>query len=163
MDNPAEACEKAGVQLPSNLGMHNMDTSLSPRAGEGTETECGVCLGTFSPDIVVPCGHVFCRDCWRQYLHQRIESGDAHSIACPEFTCYKLVPLVKQQCIYLCTGIIYMIVHVMVARQLMRISLLMRATVHETKVYLTSPGPSEIGHNSFISQPRGLLVGFRVL
>ena len=25
-------------------------------------------------------------------------------------------------------------------------------TVH-TKVYLTSPGPSEIGHNSFISQP----------
>ena len=31
-----------------------------------------------------------------------------------------------------------------------------------TKVYLTSPGPSEIGHNSFISNTSGLLVGFRV-
>ena len=39
-------------------------------------------------------------------------------------------------------------------------------TIIGSKVYLTSPGPSEIGHNSFISHKTantsGFLVGFRV-
>ena len=101
MDNPTEACEKAGVQLPTNLGTHNMDapTPLSPpdpSGEEGEERECGVCVLEFPPDIAVPCGHFFCRDCWRQYLHQKIEAGDAHSIVCPEYGCFKLVPIVSE-------------------------------------------------------------------
>ncbi|CAI8031040.1 Ankyrin repeat and IBR domain-containing protein 1 [Geodia barretti] len=104
MENPTEVCEKAGVQLPTNLGTHNLDTPsvVSPPRGppgeevegeEGGERECGVCVVTFVPDVEVPCGHVFCRDCWRHYLHQKIEAGDAHSIVCPEYGCFKLVPI----------------------------------------------------------------------
>ena len=110
MDNPADTCEKAGVQLPSNLGTHNLDVSEAglhvewgggegrggeERGGEGEERECGVCVMPCGRDIVVPCGHFFCRDCWRQYLHLKIESGEAHSIMCQEYGCYKLVPLVS--------------------------------------------------------------------
>ena len=103
MEDPTEVCEKAGVQLPANLGTHNLDTPATatlPRSpgeeGEGEEErECGVCVVNFTPDIEVPCGHVFCRDCWREYLHQKIEAGDAHSIVCPEYGCFKLVPIVS--------------------------------------------------------------------
>ena len=101
MENPSDTCERAGVQLPSNLGTHNIDaSSVAPqrevRERGGVEVrECGVCVLPCPPDIEVPCGHFFCRDCWRQYLHQKIESGDAHSIACQEYGCFKLVPLVS--------------------------------------------------------------------
>ena len=103
MEDPTDVCEKAGVQLPANLGTHNLDTPATatlPRSpGEEGEVEeereCGVCVVNFTPDIEVPCGHVFCRDCWREYLHQKIEAGDAHSIVCPEYGCFKLVPIVS--------------------------------------------------------------------
>lgn len=101
MANPREACEKAGVELPSDLGMHNMDAPAVPgHRGGGRKTEereCGVCFVSFSPDIEVPCGHIFCRDCWQHYLHQKIELGDAHSITCPAYACYRLVPLVSNR------------------------------------------------------------------
>ena len=104
MESPQDACEKAGVQMPTNLGTHNLDTptvggvgrgGTRGDEGQGEERECGVCVLPCSPDIEVPCGHFFCRDCWRQYLHQKIESGDTHSIVCPEYACFKLVPLVS--------------------------------------------------------------------
>ena len=34
-----------------------------------------------------------------RYLHSKIESGDAHSISCPEYGCYKLVPVVRYLCV----------------------------------------------------------------
>lgn len=99
MENARETCEKAGVELPSNLGTHNLDTPISAVVGSDRgrvrEIECAVCLVEFSPDIKVPCGHTFCRDCWRQYLHLKIETGDTHSIICPQYACFKLVPLVR--------------------------------------------------------------------
>lgn len=102
MDNPTDACEKAGVQLPKNLGTHNFDTPSvvqckgeCSKGGEVEEMECGICVLSSAPDIETPCGHFFCRDCWRWYLHQKIEAGEAHSISCPEYGCFKLVPLVS--------------------------------------------------------------------
>ena len=100
MDNPTDACEKAGVQLPKNLGIHNFDSPTAQCKGECSEggeaeKECGICVISSTPDIETPCGHFFCRDCWRRYLHQKIEAGEAHSISCPEYGCFKLVPLVR--------------------------------------------------------------------
>lgn len=40
--------------------------------------------------ITVP---VHCR-----YLEGKIKAGEAHSILCPEYGCYKLVPLVSRSC-----------------------------------------------------------------
>ena len=87
MEDPTEACEKAGVQLPANLGTHNLDTPTSvlsppgpPGEGDG-ERECGVCVVSFTPDIEVPCGHVFCRDCWKTYLHQKIGARPLYCVS----------------------------------------------------------------------------------
>ena len=40
----------------------------------------------------------------RRYLHSKIESGDAHSISCTEYGCYKLVPVVSQPSTCVLTG-----------------------------------------------------------
>lgn len=38
------------------------------------------------------CGHKFCRDCWRQYLSQKIvDEGMSRSIVCLEANCKALV------------------------------------------------------------------------
>lgn len=68
MESPADVCEQAGVQLPKNLGSHNLDGCHQRKLGDGEreEMECGVCALPYQKDIEVPCGHLFCRDCWRQ-------------------------------------------------------------------------------------------------
>lgn len=70
MESPADVCEKAGVQLPKNLGSHNLDSypqhKLELGGGEVEVRECGVCALPYQKDIEVPCGHMFCRDCWKQ-------------------------------------------------------------------------------------------------
>ena len=101
MEGPQEACDKAGVQLPSELGADHLDgdAGVCVRGGGGEEEEeeraWGVCTELNGADIEVPCGHFFCRDCWQQYLHTKIQSGEIHTIVCPAYGCYKLVPMVS--------------------------------------------------------------------
>ena len=65
--DPAAVCEKAGVQLPQSLGRHYLDDhSETQREVEEEERECGVCALPYHQEIAVPCGHVFCRSCWRE-------------------------------------------------------------------------------------------------
>lgn len=49
-----------------------------------------ITLILFSPKEILGlgCGHVFCIDCWRQYLTTKIsDDGEAESIACPDSKC----------------------------------------------------------------------------
>lgn len=76
MRNPEDVCEKAGVQLPSSLGVHNLledgpggwgdsrgqVSSVDPRS----EWECGICCVPSAMDVQVPCEHHFCKDCWKE-------------------------------------------------------------------------------------------------
>ena len=71
MDNAEEVCEKAGVQLPSELGVHNLDVGEGSHIvlDEGVsreEHECGICCMDCPLEVFVPCRHHFCKDCWKQ-------------------------------------------------------------------------------------------------
>ncbi len=74
MDNPADCCEKSGVEMPSLLTEENLYQSSSGvsvlRTNEGEEEEegeeCGICTLPSSHSIFVPCEHHFCKDCWQQ-------------------------------------------------------------------------------------------------
>ena len=39
------------------------------------------------------CAHKFCTVCWKNYLHTKIQEGNAHQIFCPAFDCSILVPV----------------------------------------------------------------------
>ena len=69
MENPGTVCEEAGVVLPENLDIDNLDVvhgvpdPLSPGA---EQAECGVCTTPCVPGVTMPCEHVFCKECWQQ-------------------------------------------------------------------------------------------------
>ena len=68
--DPSEVCEKAGVQLPQSLGVHNLDdgerSQMTVAVSPGSEHECGICCLPSGVEIQVPCEHLFCRDCWKE-------------------------------------------------------------------------------------------------
>lgn len=69
VENPGAVCEDAGVMLPENLNIENIDIvhgvpdAMTP---EDKQSECGVCTTPCVPGVVMPCDHVFCKDCWQQ-------------------------------------------------------------------------------------------------
>lgn len=69
MEDSAAVCEKAGVELPTELGDDQLDEECEGRVGDercDTEKECGVCCLPTPPEVVVPCQHHFCSSCWKQ-------------------------------------------------------------------------------------------------
>lgn len=66
MTDPAEVCENAGVELPPELGIHNLDRGECESGVGVGELECGVCYLLSPPDVLVPCQHHFCTDCWKR-------------------------------------------------------------------------------------------------
>lgn len=69
MRDPADVCEKAGVQLPASLGIHNLDEGEGLQmsmVGNESERECGICCLQSEVEVQVPCEHHFCKDCWKE-------------------------------------------------------------------------------------------------
>ena len=70
MRDAADVCEKAGVQMPSSLGIHNMDEgerqTVEASRHVSSERECGICCLPSAVDVQVPCEHHFCGDCWKE-------------------------------------------------------------------------------------------------
>ena len=76
MDDPAECCEKSGVQMPSLLTEENLYQTSSgimlqkdtaeEAGGEEDGQECGICTLPHPHTILVPCEHHFCKDCWQE-------------------------------------------------------------------------------------------------
>lgn len=79
-----------GVQL-SNA---NEDPSLRhANFPEEEEIECEVCYDTFHASEMwcLPCGHVFCADCWRTHVNTHVASGQ-HLISCQQSGCKRKLP-----------------------------------------------------------------------
>ena len=71
MNDPSGTCEKAGVELPTILSLDNIDDSLITPNGKNRnivreEEECSICYLPITENIIVPCNHMFCHDCWTQ-------------------------------------------------------------------------------------------------
>ncbi|XP_061410534.1 LOW QUALITY PROTEIN: ankyrin repeat and IBR domain-containing protein 1 [Lethenteron reissneri] len=108
MLNSDECCQRSGVQPPPPppTGQNSWGTIPDSRPPlrspitppgdlrHGLST-CEICLGRMpeSDPVDVPCGHLFCKKCWEEYLNMKIQEGKAHSILCPAYDCYSLVPI----------------------------------------------------------------------
>ena len=83
LSSPRAVCDKAGVDMPALdapgnsdfLGEHAPDLlqgaeGATPTPAEGAEksaeVECGICCGSCDSHVTVPCGHHFCRECWKE-------------------------------------------------------------------------------------------------
>ena len=68
MNDPAGACEQAGVEMPAVLSVDNLDECVRPRDNKQLEAtvECGICYLPVEELVEIPCEHVFCQDCWQQ-------------------------------------------------------------------------------------------------
>jgi ankyrin repeat/IBR domain-containing protein 1 len=93
MNDPKGTCEKAGVQLPAVLSIDNICQPVQLARTISSTVDCSICYIDISRPAAIPCGHTFCNDCWKQYLHEKIKNGQVHNIVCPEYACYKLVPV----------------------------------------------------------------------
>ena len=69
MENPTKACSKAGVS--------STDILFTPPTDPNAVSECLVCTDSFkqSDSFALPCGHRYCRSCWKEYLEIAITSG----------------------------------------------------------------------------------------
>lgn len=69
----------------------------APQTTKGNEEKevCSICFDEhrISGMCAAPCGHHFCKDCWRSYLHNAIESGPSSlNLRCPMPECRAAVP-----------------------------------------------------------------------
>lgn len=67
---------------------------------KSTIEECSICMTEYpiSEFISLPCDHLFCGDCWRQYLHVQIMSeGKSRAISCMAKGCKMQVDEVTMQ------------------------------------------------------------------
>jgi hypothetical protein len=65
-DSPESCFKKAGLD-PKSLSTANNQTTLTNSAdgGKGKEITCTICFDDVTDYATIPCGHVFCKDCWR--------------------------------------------------------------------------------------------------
>lgn len=90
------------LELGVKLSNANEDPSLRhPNVPADQEIECEVCYGTFPVKDMwcLPCGHSFCRDCWKEHVTVHIASGQ-HLINCQADGCKRKLPpnSVEQLC-----------------------------------------------------------------
>ncbi|XP_033746085.1 uncharacterized protein LOC117331466 [Pecten maximus] len=86
------------IDLLSNYDVVSND--LSPLMESGL---CETCLCQSEVPytegcVLMPCGHYFCVECWRQYIWERIRAG-AHKIICQRYLCDCEVDEVMVRCL----------------------------------------------------------------
>jgi len=68
----------------------------------GMELECQICFANVdrSKGFNLQCKHVYCNECFQNYLKEAIENGKVIDITCPELDCKVLIkdPQVKKLC-----------------------------------------------------------------
>ena len=66
MNDSEAVCVEVGVDMPrDNVSQDFLDIATSPSLEVCVnEDECGICYMPCEY-LPVPCGHQFCRDCWR--------------------------------------------------------------------------------------------------
>ncbi|XP_056009769.1 ankyrin repeat and IBR domain-containing protein 1-like isoform X2 [Ostrea edulis] len=102
MSDPLQCCDKSGVHPPASVFcekpvvQQSLDTDQHRPETQNSTGVCDICMETFvmSDDHVhMICDHMFCRECWKEYLNLKIQEGDAHNITCPAYQCDKLAPV----------------------------------------------------------------------
>ncbi|KAI1398403.1 ring finger protein [Hypoxylon fuscum] len=85
MDNPPKVLEAAGLGPSSKV---------PPKIEVIPGFTCDICCEDEEGlrNFAMKCGHRYCVDCYRQYLHQKIrEEGEAARIQCPAEGCHRII------------------------------------------------------------------------
>lgn len=93
--DPAAACRRAKVDLPRSARSTSVGLLVDRTAGlADDDQECCICMDEVSLEAVseIPCGHVICTPCWKDYLETAIASGDVAQLQCPAYKCPQEVP-----------------------------------------------------------------------
>lgn len=92
-DNPEKYSEEAGISLSTKSAGILKKQGVKPN-----NNECSVCytskddLEDSSDFISLPCKHFFCKDCWREYLNEKL--NEIHTViitSCPQVGCNCIV------------------------------------------------------------------------
>lgn len=85
MDDPDRLLCKAGVDRRCSIFVELKSD------GEGEDEDCPICMESLSGlrSMSMPCGHKFCVECWRDFLHNTISLEGANSMlaSCPDASC----------------------------------------------------------------------------
>lgn len=79
--------KRVGLEFDKNLIKSHPEIELSK--AEKNSGVCSICYGEFEdPDysaVSLPCGHQFCKECWVQYLKDKIKTNGPDSVftRCP--------------------------------------------------------------------------------
>ncbi|TGZ81042.1 hypothetical protein EX30DRAFT_364079 [Ascodesmis nigricans] len=82
------------LQLPANLKQRVVcyNDTQRKKSFESQTYDCGICLEPKKGIVchqIRSCGHVFCRDCLKDYFTAAITAGDISSVQCSDFDCRK--------------------------------------------------------------------------
>ena len=63
---------------------------LKSLASLPSKVDCTICFDTCQKKDVdaLPCGHVFCKPCWRDYLLVKVQREGTARIECPAHNCH---------------------------------------------------------------------------
>jgi len=106
LEDPAGVLKEAGVALSETyIHVEDNDTGeprpfpYSSLANSGDSSsarhsdiiECSICGEDTNKCFALSCSHLFCKDCWEQYLTMKIKEGQAVSLQCPQYKCQMIV------------------------------------------------------------------------
>lgn len=105
MDNPKEVLIKAGIEyvVPPSLPPSKQPapakrttrrtTGPTQQTVVPTSFVCPICCDDAAPaPLALKCGHLFCGDCWEQYLNGKVREEGECTIRCMDTSCSLLVP-----------------------------------------------------------------------
>eukprot|EP01135_Chromosphaera_perkinsii_P005909 Nk52_evm4s371 gene=Nk52_evmTU4s371 len=77
-------------QLFEEAHIVNPNSQKSSTLDPDKEITCEICYIDYLPKQMasLPCGHIFCKSCWNQYLTTKImEEGQGQDVSCPAHNC----------------------------------------------------------------------------
>mmetsp|Transcript_74615 Transcript_74615/g.207394 ORF Transcript_74615/g.207394 Transcript_74615/m.207394 type:complete len:559 (+) Transcript_74615:186-1862(+) len=88
-NDEAKVRGRCGLGQSAAAGPSSSSSSPAPLA----PATCPICMTTMERAISLECGHGFCQDCWKGYLHSQVDDGKAAVQAkCPQHKCGRAVP-----------------------------------------------------------------------
>ncbi|XP_066919215.1 uncharacterized protein [Clytia hemisphaerica] len=89
---------KSESQLIIDSGFYHYDQAEYASSLFPTATECSSCFNEISSETYTTtlnkCGHLFCNECWKEYLKSKITNGSTKNITCLAYKCESVIDVV---------------------------------------------------------------------
>lgn len=85
-DNDQKVRHRCGLSTAKCVSPAPSSNLAGPKA-------CSICMSAIDDLVALDCGHGFCAECWRGYLHTQVDDGkSAVQTRCPQHKCSIVVP-----------------------------------------------------------------------